>query len=146
MSNIQGERFESIKVGMLGGFSFFLTSIFTLFFNNFLLVKHSQIFISLIVNYDLNLAIQLAIAFFTGFLFGVTYRYIIRTDENHHLNDGAVLAFGLIRGLVYLEIYDNIIENIYPILILVIESLLSFLMVRLILDFALAKKIIKLFQ
>lgn len=146
MSNIQAERIQSIKVGMLGGLSFFITYIIGLSFHHFLLAKQWLIFLSLNINSGLTLAIQLAIAFFTGFLFGVTYRYIIRTDENPHLKDGAVLAFGLVRGLVFVEISDNIIENIYPLLILVTESIINFLIARLILDLALAKKIIKPFE
>jgi hypothetical protein len=145
LSNLQEERIESIKVGILAGFSFFLTYIVALFFNYFLLAKQWLITSSLNINSGITLALQLAIAFFTGFLFGVTYRYIIRTDKNPHLKDGAVLAFGLIRGLVFVEISDNILENIYPLLILIIESLLSFLITRLIVDFALIKKFIKPF-
>jgi hypothetical protein len=40
---------------------------------------------------------------FSGFLFGVTYRYVVRTDRNVHLGQGAILAFGLVRGLSILE-------------------------------------------
>ncbi|WP_202865282.1 hypothetical protein [Synechococcus elongatus] len=37
------------------------------------------------------------------FLFGVTYRYAIRSDTNPHLRNGLVGAFGLVRGLGLLE-------------------------------------------
>lgn len=47
--------------------------------------------------------IQVAIAGLSGFLFGVTYRYIVRNDQNSHLKQGAVLAFGLVRGLAQLD-------------------------------------------
>jgi hypothetical protein len=40
---------------------------------------------------------------FSGFLFGVTYRYVVRSDRNVHLGQGAILAFGLVRGLSMLE-------------------------------------------
>jgi hypothetical protein len=36
-------------------------------------------------------------------LFGLTYRYVIRTDRNSHLQSGAVLAFGLVRGLAPIQ-------------------------------------------
>lgn len=57
------------------------------------------------------LAIQGIIACFSGFLFGVTYRYIIRSDtpngtlrdRNLQLSTGAVFAFGLIRGLAMVQ-------------------------------------------
>lgn len=38
-----------------------------------------------------------------GFLFGITYRYVVRDDSNRHLGSGAVGAFGLVRGLTLLE-------------------------------------------
>lgn len=50
-----------------------------------------------------NLVIGGSIAAFSGFLFGITYRYVIRQDHNPHLKSGAVLAFGLVRGLVQVE-------------------------------------------
>lgn len=130
---------------MLGGSFFFLAYIVFILFNNFLLAKQWNVFNSFLTDVDLHLAVRLAIAFFTGFLFAVTYRYIIRTDENSHLKDGAVLAFGLVKGLVYVEIADNFIEDIYPVLILTIETIISFLITRLTLDFALTKKYIKPF-
>jgi len=47
--------------------------------------------------------ISLAIVVFSGFLFGVTYRYVVRQDENPQLQSGAVGAFGLVRGLAQVE-------------------------------------------
>lgn len=54
---------------------------------------------------SLNWAIflHLANAVLAGFLFGVTYRYVVRQGENPHLSSGAVLAFALVRGLAQLE-------------------------------------------
>lgn len=145
MSYIESERIESIKIGILGGLSFFLADIIFLLLNNFWLAKTWQIFLYFQLNLDWNLAIQLAIAFFSGFLFAVTYRYIIRADQNSHLKDGAVLAFGLVRGLVFVETADNFETNFSVYLILVIETIVNFLITRLILDFAFFKKIIKPF-
>lgn len=48
-----------------------------------------------------------AIAFFSGLLFGVTYRYLIRSDKNPQLKAGGVLAFGLVRGLTQIELGWN---------------------------------------
>lgn len=47
------------------------------------------------------------ITLLSGFLFGVTYRYIIRQDTNSHLKSGAVMAFGLVRGLAQVEMELN---------------------------------------
>jgi hypothetical protein len=44
-----------------------------------------------------------AIALLVGGLFGVTYRYIVRQDNNPQLKSGAVLAFALVRGLSQIE-------------------------------------------
>ena len=78
-----------------------------------------------------------------GFLFGVTYRYIIRGDRNSHLNDGAVLAFGLVRGLASIE--NKVITFDWSMVILVIQSLICFAIARWLLDLAMAKKLIKPF-
>lgn len=50
-----------------------------------------------------DFSVRLAIALISGFLFGVTYRYIVRQDESTHLRSGAVLAFALVRGLARLD-------------------------------------------
>jgi hypothetical protein len=51
----------------------------------------------------LMLTLGCAVAGLTGFLFGVTYRYVIRHDRNPHLKSGAVGAFALARGLAQIE-------------------------------------------
>jgi hypothetical protein len=52
------------------------------------------------------LLFQSGVALLSGFLFGVTYRYVIRNDRNSHLQSGAVLAFGLVRGLAEVDLSD----------------------------------------
>lgn len=47
--------------------------------------------------------LRIAVATVTAFLFGVTYRYIVRNDANPHLRSGAVGAFALTRSLGQLE-------------------------------------------
>ncbi len=44
-----------------------------------------------------------AIALASGALFGITYRYVVREDENSHLRSGVVLAFGLVRGMAVVQ-------------------------------------------
>ena len=87
---------------------------------------------------------ELAIGAVSGFLFGVTYRYVIRSDRNSHLNDGAVLAFGLVRGLALIERNFNLSE-LLSLGGLVLQSIVYFAVVRLLLDLAIARKLIKPF-
>jgi hypothetical protein len=67
-----------------------------------------------LVNYNtiniVNLQVLLSgiILGFSGFLFGVTYRYIIRVDTNPHLKTGGILVFGLVRGLTQIEVGWNL--------------------------------------
>jgi hypothetical protein len=68
----------------------------------------------------------------------MTYRYIIRTDRNHHLKSGAVLAFGLVRGLAQVEVTDFALDRLLLNGVLVVESLLVFAIARYALDYALA--------
>ena len=80
----------------------------------------------------------------SGFLFGVTYRYVIRDDRNSHLNDGAVLAFGLVRGLALVE-NSLILSELLSVGLLVVQSIICFALARAILDLAIAYKLIKPF-
>jgi hypothetical protein len=86
-----------------------------------------------------------AIALFSGFLFGITYRYIIRQDRNPHLKSGAVGAFGLVRGLAQSEASLRTIQDLLPAAIALGESLVLFAIVRLALDWALQKNWLKPF-
>jgi hypothetical protein len=69
---------------------------------------------------------------FSGFLFGVTYRYIVRQDRNVQLKLGAVLAFGLVRSLAQLE--TTLTVSDWLIGLRSLESLLMFGLAALILD------------
>lgn len=95
---------------------------------------------------SLDLLIGEVIAMMSGFLFGITYRYIIRLDQNPHLKSGAVLAFGLVRGLAQVEIGLHRQSALLPWLILVGESILLFAIARLGLDWMLAQKWVKPFS
>ncbi|HEY9749795.1 MAG TPA: hypothetical protein V6C63_14010, partial [Allocoleopsis sp.] len=85
---------------------------------------------------DLTLLISGAIAILAGFLFGVTYRYVIREDQNPHLKSGAVLAFGLVRGLAQVDVGFNLQGTLWPFGVLAVESILLFAIARLALDAA----------
>ncbi len=60
--------------------------------------------ISWIISFQLASLLKLASLLGSGFLFGVTYRYIVRQDDNPQLKAGAVMAFGLVRGLAQAEV------------------------------------------
>ncbi|NET97303.1 MAG: hypothetical protein F6K05_31050, partial [Okeania sp. SIO1H2] len=94
------ERIESLKAGTIAGISLFLTSGAIAFGNSLFLAHKFELLADLeIIALGWNFLFQCAIAFISGFLFGVTYRYIIRQDSNPHLKSGAVVAFGSVRGL-----------------------------------------------
>ncbi|MEH2209900.1 MAG: hypothetical protein V7K84_04630 [Nostoc sp.] len=87
-----------------------------------------------------------AVATFTGFLFGVTYRYIIRSDRNPQLKAGGVLAFGLVRGLTQIELGWNSHSTIWSFLVLAAESLLWFALAAIALDIAIQFRWVKPFS
>ncbi|MBW4692755.1 MAG: hypothetical protein KME27_13435 [Lyngbya sp. HA4199-MV5] len=131
------ERLESVKAGLLGAVTGGLT------FGALTLVKGWWLSSRWLPSNTLPTAMMTvlmsgAIAALSGFLFGITYRYIIRQDQNSHLKDGAVLAFGLVRGLALVEgrLYEPI--SLPALVIVGIESLLLFAGIRLVLDKALA--------
>ena len=138
VSHLQAERIESLKAGIVAAISFSIAYSITLVSNLYLLENADL--------EQLNLLLRLGAALFSGLLFGVTYRYIIRTDSNSHLSDGAVIAFGLVRSLALLELSGNIRDKLYVLIVLSIESLLCFALARVTLDFALTRKWVKPFR
>lgn len=130
------ERIESVKAGLLGAIAFAIAEILA-FLSQTWILKTSQFV------WNVELCLQLVIGAIAGFLFGVTYRYIIRGDRNSHLNDGAVLAFGLVRGLALIE--NKVTTFDWSMVVLVIQSLICFAITRWLLDLAMTKKLIKPF-
>jgi predicted metal-binding membrane protein len=61
-------------------------------------------------------------------LFGVTYRYIMSSDENPQLKAGGVLAFGLVRGLTQIDVGLCCYSTILPFVVLGAESVVWFAM------------------
>lgn len=90
----------------------------------------------------LDALVRLAIAAISGFLFGITYRYIVRRDNNSHLQEGAVLAFGLVRGLAPVN-KAPFTANYLPWVLFGVESLFCFFLARLALDWALRQHWVK---
>ena len=137
MPSLVTERIESIKGGITAAVVFAIADLGIVLLNT--LTSDVSNF-KLIPVYSLeDWSIRAIIAVSTGFLFGVTYRYIIRSDRNFHLQDGAVLAFGLVRGLALVE--GKALSLM--LLVLIMESIITFAIARSVLDFALSRKLIK---
>ena len=151
MPSLVTERIESVKAGIVGAVSFTiaeLTIAIAIGWADSIVKEYNFAQTTAIP----ELLLQLAIGAVSGFLFGVTYRYVIRDDRNFHLNDGAVLAFGLVRGLALIE--KNLASNLVPNLVfielllpflLIIQSIVCFAIARSVLDLAIARKLIKPF-
>ncbi len=136
------ERLESFKAGILGAVAFTFAYLAVNLVNYGLLTPQFL----LLEPFSGNICLRIAIAPLSGFLFAVTYRYIIRRDENSHLKDGAVLAFGLVRGLATPEVTDNLGENLGLLSLIGIESLICFAFTRLSLDLAISQGWLKPFS
>ncbi|MBE9046899.1 hypothetical protein IQ255_21250 [Pleurocapsales cyanobacterium LEGE 10410] len=145
MPSLVTERIESVKAGIVSATAFAITELIIILTNSFVfdsMLTPEQG--KLVVMLDYPWLRLLAIGAISGFLFGVTYRYIIRDDRNSHLKDGAVLAFGLVRGLALVE-GNSTNFGLLSTLLIVIYSLVCFTIARLVLDLAIAYKLIKPF-
>ena len=93
-------------------------------------------------NSTIEWLVNLAVALSCGFFFGVTYRYIVRQDDNLHLGSGAVGAFAFVRSLAQIEASWS--NEFTPLLWLLItgESFLWFAIARYALDWSIRKKLI----
>ena len=140
MPSLVTERIESVKAGVTGAAAFAVAELIFSTIQNLFFWTRGSISTSI----DSLWLMQLAIGAVSGFLFGVTYRYVIRGDRNSHLNDGAVLAFGLVRGLAVVE--QNLVPSeLLSVLFPVTQSIICFAIARLVLDIAIARKLIKPF-
>ncbi|MCC5622185.1 hypothetical protein [Nostoc sp. CHAB 5715] len=140
------ERLESLKAGIIGGLSVCFAFAFSILLNTFVLAKYFQILACLQNDLDWHLWVSGAVASFTGFLFGVTYRYIIRSDQNPQLKAGGVLAFGFVRGLTQIELGWNYNSTIWPFLVLAGESVLWFTLAGIALNIAIQLRWVKPFS
>ncbi len=87
--------------------------------------------------------VNLAVAICSGFFFGVTYRYIVRQDDNLHLGSGAVGAFAFVRSLAQIEALWTDTFALHLWLLITGESFLWFAAARYTLDWAIEKNWIK---
>ncbi|MBW4608945.1 MAG: hypothetical protein KME22_17500 [Hassallia sp. WJT32-NPBG1] len=140
------ERLESLKAGIFGGLSLCLAFLITSFLNNLLLSKYfPALRIFQISIQDWRWWISGAISCFCGLLFGVTYRYIIRSDNNPQLKAGGVLAFGLVRGLTQVDV-GLYCYSILPFVVLGAESIVWFAISAIALDTAIKLGWVKTFK
>ena len=137
------ERIESVKAGIVGAGAFAIAQTVSMIAKT-TIANLIPIYSTTVTTMNWELLLQIAIGAVSGFLFGVTYRYIIRGDRNFHLNDGAVLAFGLVRGLALVE-SNLIFSELLPALFIVIQSVICFAIARFILDLAIDNKLIEPF-
>ena len=126
------ERLESLKAGIIGGLSLCLAFLITSLVNTLVLAKYFPRLASLQIGINWHWCLSGGIAAFSGLLFGVTYRYIIRTDQNSQLKSGGVMAFGLVRGLTQVDHAQDILLG----LVLAGESVVWFAMGAIALDIA----------
>lgn len=145
-SDLMAERIESLKTGTLAALSFTLAYSLTLAVNSGVLAEQFESLTALQMTTALDLMIRVAVAWLSGFLFGVTYRYVIREDKNPHLKEGAVLAFGLVRGLASVEGQPNWNDAFGLLGVLGMESVVCFAIARFTLDWALQHHWIKPFK
>ncbi|MEO1373361.1 MAG: hypothetical protein AAFW70_03355 [Cyanobacteria bacterium J06635_10] len=125
--DLMTERLESLKAAIICALSFSLVFILASIFNHSLLKDYFHNFYNLsAITLNWRWLISTGIAGFSGFLFGVTYRYIIREDENPQLKAGSVFAFGLVRGLTQVDAGLNFSLSVFPFILLALESILGF--------------------
>ncbi|MEH1836065.1 MAG: hypothetical protein V7L29_29445 [Nostoc sp.] len=140
------ERIESLKAGIIGGLSVCFAFAIASLLNTLVLAKYFQTLACLQSDVNWHLWVSGAVASFTGFLFGVTYRYIIRSDQNPQLKAGGVLAFSLVRGLTQIELGWNSHRTIWPFLVLAFESVLWFGIAAIALNIAIQLRWVKPFS
>lgn len=140
--DIAAARLESIKAGLLGALA---VGIAEMALVGVSLLPHASA-----VAFPLALSdsfwaylINLAVALCSGFFFGVTYRYIVRQDDNLHLSSGAVGAFALVRSLAQIQAAWNDSFVWVPWLLITGESFLWFATARYTLDWAISRKLVK---
>jgi hypothetical protein len=133
--NTMAERWESLKAAMLSGSSLLLMFLLSSVLNSLLISKYIKPFNILSLDF-LNWLISGAIAGFCGFLFGVTYRYIVRTDKNPQLKAGGIMAFGLVRGLSQVDMALYSTRDVLSLVVLFSQGVLSFAIAGIILDTA----------
>ncbi|MGV0026404.1 hypothetical protein [Phormidesmis priestleyi] len=132
------ERVESVKAGIFSALSVAIAFTFMTCVNRLILAIRFEPLAGL-QSSSVSSLLSGAIAIVAGSLFGITYRYIIRQDQNSHLKSGAVLAFGLVRGLAQIDVGVANRGVLLPFVVLAIESILLFAIARIMLDWTMTQ-------
>lgn len=137
------ERIESLKSGIVGAIATGLAAVALA-----LILPLFREEVSWELSIQLSTLLQGAIALATGFLFGVSYRYIVRQDENSHLKSGAVLAFGVIRGLAQIDSQIDAIalDQLIDWGSVVLQNIFLFAIAQQVLNWAIGRKWVKPFD
>ena len=135
--SIAQARMESIKSGLVGAGVVSLVSVFSVG-SAFLLGLPLPLPTSL-----LGTLVNIAVAMSSGFFFGVTYRYIVRRDDNLHLGGGAVGAFAFVRSLAQIEVIWDETFALLTWVLITGESFLWFVAARYTLDWAMRQRIVE---
>ncbi len=80
--------------------------------------------------------VSVVIAMLSGSLFGITYRYAVRQDENLQINLGVIFAFALVRGLALVNTAAALSLRGWPFLTGIGESVLMFVTAAVALELA----------
>ena len=151
------DRIESFKAGFLGAiasvFAFFAIALIHHVLQDFLqsFLTSVRLINSFELDKPLILLIKLGMIGFSGFLFAVTYRYIVRRDHNSHLKSGAILAFAFIRGFATIDrdlpalMLLPSVQIAFAIAILLLENIIWLAIVQSILETAIQHKWITAF-
>ncbi|BAZ15567.1 hypothetical protein NIES4071_74390 [Calothrix sp. NIES-4071] len=146
------ERLESFKAATIASFCSILAFTITNQFSAYVLLKYSIFNAKYINIFDSRSLLSAAIVLFSGFLFGVTYRYIVRDDNNFQLKAGGVMAFGLVRGLAQVNMtvipsdINNLGHDALPLILLLAENIFLFGLAALGLDVAIRVGWVKPFK
>lgn len=124
-------RMESVKAGLLGAGAVGVAAIVAWLGMSLAGLQADSSLIEWLVN--------LAVALSSGFFFGVSYRYIVRRDDNLHLGSGAVGAFAFVRSLAQIEATWTDSFTLLLWLLITGESFLWFAAARYTLDWAIRK-------
>ena len=136
-SSIAEERLESIKAGLVSAGIVGLTAVLALLGENWVSLPLP------LPKSWLGWLVNVAVAIASGFFFGVTYRYIVRQDDNLHLGGGAVGAFALVRSLAQIEATWTDVLAPLTWLLIAGESFLWFVTARYTLDWAIRRQWIR---
>jgi hypothetical protein len=126
--NLVQERIASLKVGIVSGLTTGLLWL-GLFWVRFALLPEQTSLPT-----PLQGLLSVAIAGVSGFLFGITYRHMIRQEQDDHLQAGTVGAFGLVRGLAQLNISHFDLRECLMAGMTLAESLVLFGVARIVLN------------